>query len=100
MFLDGLPGSIDNLNLTPEGNILVALVTVRLPGQFDPLVFAYQRPWLRKLVVRLLHIVKFPFDLASNYLDLSIARQFASHVCYYFFPRSLITIVSKKPNLE
>lgn len=78
--MDQLPGSPDNLNFTPEGNILVALVTVRIPEQFDPLVFAYSHPWLRKLVIRIMHIVKYPFDLASKYLDITVAEQIASHV--------------------
>lgn len=50
VFLDGLPGTPDNLNLSPEGNILIALVSVRLPGEFDPLEFMFNHPWLRKLV--------------------------------------------------
>ena len=78
--MDGLPGSPDNLNFTPEGNILVSLVTVRIPGEFNPLEFMYNYPMLRKLAVRLMHAVKFPLDLASNYVDLPLLRQLASYV--------------------
>lgn len=80
IFLDGLPGSPDNLNFSPEGNILVALVSVRLPEKFNPLEFSYGHPWIRKLGLRLLHIIKYPFDLATKYVDLPIARQLAAYV--------------------
>lgn len=78
--MDGIPGSPDNLNLSPEGNIFVALVTVRVPGEFNPLEFMYTQPLLRKLVVRLLHILKFPFDLASKYVDAPVLRLISSYV--------------------
>ncbi|XP_057375784.1 adipocyte plasma membrane-associated protein Hemomucin-like [Daphnia carinata] len=80
VFLDGIPGSPDNLNLSPDGNIFVALVTVRLPGEFNPLEFMYSQPLLRKLAVRLLHVLKFPFDFAAKYVDLPILRKIASHI--------------------
>ena len=84
VFLDGLPGTPDNLNLSPDGNILIALVSVRLPGEFDPLEFMFKRPWLRKIVIRLMHIIKFPFDLVSTFFDIPIFRQIRSHVRLIF----------------
>ena len=78
--MDGIPGSPDNLNLSPDGNIFVALVTVRIPGAFNPLDFMYTQPLLRKLAVRLLHILKFPFDLASEYVDFPVLRLISSQV--------------------
>ena len=84
VFLDGLPGTPDNLNLSPEGNILIALVSVRLPGEFDPLEFMFNHPWLRKLVIRLMHLVKFPFDMVSKFFDFPFFRQIGSHVILIF----------------
>ena len=33
IFLDGLPGTPDNLSISPDGNIFVGLVSVRIPGE-------------------------------------------------------------------
>ena len=94
--MDGIPGSPDNLNLSPEGNIFVALVTVRVPGEFNPLEFMYTQPLLRKLAVRLLHILKFPFDLASKYVEIPVLRLISSHVRLTFFLYRL----KSNPNLS
>ncbi|XP_046452409.1 adipocyte plasma membrane-associated protein-like [Daphnia pulex] len=80
IFLDGLPGTPDNLNLSPEGNILIALVSVRLPGEFDPLELLFNHPWLRKLAIRIMHLAKFPFDVVSKFYDFPLFRQIGSHV--------------------
>ena len=79
IFLDALPGLPDNLNLSPDGNILVSFVSVRIPGEFNPMEYLYQHPLLRKFLLRLLHLIKFPFEIASK-LDITFARQFASYV--------------------
>ena len=86
IFLDGLPGTPDNLSISPEGNIFVSLVTVRIPGEFNPTEFMYGHPWLRKLILRTLHLIKFPLDLAATYLDNPIPRKLA----YYVISNKLI----------
>ncbi len=78
--MDGLPGTPDNLNLSPEGNILIALVSVRLPGEFDPLELMFNHPWLRKIAIRIMHLAKFPFDVVSKFYDFPLFRQIGSHV--------------------
>lgn len=80
VFIDGLPGTPDNLNFSPDGNILVSLVSVRLPGQFNPTEMMYNHPWLRKLLLRTLHLVKMPLDLANTYLEFPITRKLSSYV--------------------
>ncbi len=84
IFLDRLPGLPDNLSTSPDGNIFVALGIARLPGEFDPAEFMFKQPLLRKFMLRLLHLMKLPFDLASHYLDLPIARQVAYNVRFLF----------------
>ena len=80
VFIDGLPGMPDNLNISPEGNIFASLISVRLPGQLNPMEMLYNHAWVRKLILRLLHILKFPLDMIETYLDLPIARQLSYHV--------------------
>jgi len=75
VFLDGLPGTPDNLSFSPDGNIFVSLVSVRMPGEFNPNEFLYGHWWLRKILLRLLHLVKIPLDLVSTYSDLPIIQQ-------------------------
>jgi hypothetical protein len=78
--VEGLPGMPDNLNISPKGNILVGLVSVRLPNEFNFIEFMHRHPWLRKLGLRLLNLIKLPFDLIDKYMNLPIARQIAYHV--------------------
>ena len=80
IFMEGLPGSPDNLNFSPDGNILVTLVTVRLPERFDADEFMYLHPWIRKTLLRILHILKIPINLATTYLDLPITKKMEYHV--------------------
>jgi len=75
VFLDGLPGTPDNLSFSPDGNIFVSLVSVRIPDEFSPNDFLYKHWWIRKIVLRLMHLVKIPLDLLSTYLDLPIIQQ-------------------------
>ena len=80
VFLDGLPGVPDNLNLSPEGNIMFPLVTVALPDKFDLSRFALARPWLRKFYLRVVHLIKLPLDFAANTLNLSLAKYLTYNV--------------------
>ena len=80
IFLDGLPGTPDNLSISPDGNIFVGLVSVRIPGEFNPNEFMYAHPWLRKIILRIVHLIKFPLDLAATYLDNPIPKQLAYYV--------------------
>ena len=77
--MEGLPGSPDNLNLSPSGNILVALVTVHRPEDFNPPAFMFGHPCLRKFILRLVHLIKLPLELASYYFDLFLAK----YINYY-----------------
>ncbi len=86
VFAEGLPGSPDNLNTSPSGNILAALVTVHKPGDFNPPVFMFGHPWLRKLILRLILItVKFPLDLISYYLENPITQTISFNVRMFYF---------------
>ena len=80
VFLDGIPGVPDNFNLTPKGNIMFPLVTVAQPDRFDPVRFALAHPWLRKFYLRLVHLIKFPVDVAANHLNLSLAKHLTYNV--------------------
>jgi hypothetical protein len=81
-FAEGLPGTPDNLSSSPDGNILVALVSVRLPDEFNPLDVLYKAPLLRKLLLRIIHLLKMPLDLIDTYLELPFARQLSFHVIF------------------
>ena len=84
VFIEGLPGGPDNLSRSPNGNILVSLVTIRLPGDFDPTEFMFRHPWLRKFLLRVLHLIKIPLDIVGNYLNFEFARYWAHHVIELF----------------
>lgn len=92
VFLDGLPGTPDNLSFSPDGNIFVSLVSVRMPGEFNPNEFLYGHWWLRKILLRLLHLVKIPLDLVSTYSDLPIIQQ----INFYVHPNFLNVISINK----
>ena len=81
VFAEGLPGSPDNLNTSPSGNILVSLVTVHKPGDFNPPVFMFGHPWLRKLILRIILLtIKAPLDLISHYFDNPITQEISFNV--------------------
>ncbi len=65
VFLDGLPGMPDNLGSTPKGNIFVSLVILKS----DKLDFIYSQPWLRKLILRILYLIKIALDLIQTILE-------------------------------
>jgi len=80
VFLDGLPGTPDNLSFSPDGNIFVSLVSVRMPGKFNPNDLLYEHWWMRKIILRLMHLVKMPLDLLSTYSDLPIIQQMSYYI--------------------
>ena len=84
MFVEGLPGTPDNLSLSPNGNVLVSLVSIRLPGDFNPIEFMFRHPWLRKIFLRVLHLIKLPLDIADSFLNFEFARHWAHHVTESF----------------
>jgi len=80
IFVENLPGTPDNLSFSTNGNIFVGLVTLRLPGKLNLLDTLHKLPLLRKLILRIVHILKIPLDLIVTYLDLPFARQIDYHV--------------------
>lgn len=92
VFLDGLPGTPDNLSFSPDGNILAGIVSVRLPGEFIPNDFLYEQPIIRKLMVRLMHVVKIPFEMASTFFEFSILKE----INYYLMSfESILPMIPK-----
>lgn len=77
---NGFPGMPDNLNRSPDGNILFPLVAVQMPDAFDPLDFIYRRPWIRKIVLRVIHMIQLPLDFLAAKLNLSIAKFLSYYV--------------------
>lgn len=54
LFIENLPGLPDNIRPSSSGGYWVGMATARRGGKFSLLDFAASRPWLRKLITKLL----------------------------------------------